>query len=127
MKWYFAVFLFLVACSVEPDDNQSVPVVPQRTDLSDVDSAQIRLDSTVKANLLICNLVDIQQYNAGILVDLKYATADNFMKEQLYDSLNTAYLQKDVAERLVDCQKLLDSLHPGYKLLHLARTNSIIH
>jgi D-alanyl-D-alanine dipeptidase len=55
--------------------------------------------------------------NKSILVDLKYATTDNFMGIKLYERLKNAYLQKDVAERLSKVQNYLAELKPGYHLL----------
>lgn len=78
---------------------------------------QSKIDVKQKKTLLSNNLVDIQELNDNILVELKYATSDNFMKMKLYHRLNRAYLQKDVAERLSSCQKYLSELKPGYKLL----------
>jgi D-alanyl-D-alanine dipeptidase len=66
---------------------------------------------------LIDSLVDIRSINPEIQVDLKYATADNFMKKRLYERLRIAYLQKDIAERLSKSQDLLSSLKAGYRLL----------
>ena len=63
------------------------------------------------------NLVDVQSINSSILVELKYATSDNFMGIKLYDRLKKAYLQKDVAERLAKVQNLLMQLKPGFQLL----------
>ncbi len=63
------------------------------------------------------SLVDIQQVNPSIRIDLKYATEDNFMKKVLYHDITHVYLQKDVADRLSNCQKYLKKLHPNYSLL----------
>lgn len=63
------------------------------------------------------NLIDIQAIDSTILVDLKYASDDNFMHQQLYFTINKVYLQQDVAQRLAACQKYLQSIHPGYSLL----------
>ena len=63
------------------------------------------------------NLIDIQEINSDVLVDLKYATLDNFMKEKMYSRMNRAFLQKDVALRLSNCQDYLSRIKPGYKLL----------
>lgn len=63
------------------------------------------------------NLIDIQELNPEILVDLKYASSDNFMKTKLYSRLNRAFLQKDVAFRLSNCQDYLSRIKPGYRLL----------
>ncbi len=63
------------------------------------------------------DLVDIQSLNKLILVDLKYATTDNFMGIVLYERLKKGYLQKDVAERLSKVQDYLSKLNPGFHLL----------
>ncbi len=63
------------------------------------------------------NLIDIKELNSAILVDLKYATTDNFMHIQLYNRLKSAFLQKDVAIRLGKCQDYLKKLNPKFHLL----------
>lgn len=63
------------------------------------------------------NLIDIQSIDSTIQIDLKYASTDNFTKQQLYYTLNKIYLQKNVAERLAKCQQYLKSLYPDYNLL----------
>ena len=63
------------------------------------------------------NIVDIQLINQEIRVELKYATTDNFMKQVLYTSIKKAYLQRDVAIRLGNCQEWLTQHYPGKYLL----------
>ena len=77
------------------------------------DSSLIKLNKVI----LLDSLVDIQTINSEIQVDLKYASSDNFMKMKLYNRLSNAYLQKDVAIRLSNCQKFLSKIKPGYCLL----------
>jgi zinc D-Ala-D-Ala dipeptidase len=62
-------------------------------------------------------LVEIQQAIPGILVELKYATTDNFMHKNVYGCLQKAYLQKEVVARLKKAQDYLSASHPGYHLL----------
>ncbi len=63
------------------------------------------------------NLIDIKELNSTILVDLKYATTDNFMHIKLYNRLKSAFLQKDVAEKLSKCQSFLTRQNPKLHLL----------
>lgn len=58
----------------------------------------------------------VEVSDARILVDLRYATDNNFMGMVLYDTLDCLMLQEEVSERLSRCQDLLDSLRPGYRL-----------
>lgn len=62
-------------------------------------------------------LVEVQQAIPSILVELKYATTDNFMHKNVYGCLQKAYLQKEVVARLKKAQDYLSASHPGYHLL----------
>ena len=62
-------------------------------------------------------LVDIQKIDAGILVELKYSTTDNFIGKDVYGDLTRAYLQPEMARRLARANMLLQQIKPGYKLL----------
>ncbi len=92
------------------DKSKSNDSLPQTKN----DSIEHRLN---EKQILSNNLVAIDEVNPKILVELKYATTDNFMKIKLYSRINRAYLQKDVALRLSNCQEYLSKLKPGYKLL----------
>lgn len=72
-------------------------------------------------------LVNIQSLDTSIYVDLKYATTDNFMKKRLYFDIDNAYLQKEIAQRLVKANTLLKKLNANYRLLiyDAARPRSI--
>ncbi len=62
-------------------------------------------------------LFEVQQAIPGILVQLKYATPDNFMHKNVYGCLQKAYLQKEVVARLKKAQDYLSANHPGYHFL----------
>lgn len=62
-------------------------------------------------------LTDIWLVDSTIRVELKYATADNFMGIVLYDSIDRLYVQKDVAVKLSRAQELLKKSHPDLSLL----------
>ena len=62
-------------------------------------------------------LVEVTSQVPGVLVELKYATADNFMKKDVYGCLTHAYLQKETLAMLKKAQENLEKAHPGYHLL----------
>jgi len=62
-------------------------------------------------------LINILDVDSDILVDLKYATTDNFTGKALYEGLDVAYLQPDVAQMLTEAHRYLKTLHPGLRLL----------
>lgn len=62
-------------------------------------------------------LVDVQRLDSEIKVELKYATEDNFVGENMYGSLTTAYLLPHFAQKVVLAQKILRERYPDYSLL----------
>ena len=62
-------------------------------------------------------LVDVQTLDKEIGVELKYATEDNFVGENMYGSLTTAYLLPHFAQKVVQAQRLLRERKAGHSLL----------
>lgn len=62
-------------------------------------------------------LINIQSLDHSILVDLMYAKADNFVGRVLYKDLKEAFLQPEAANALIKAQKLLQTIHPSYRLI----------
>jgi D-alanyl-D-alanine dipeptidase len=63
----------------------------------------------------VADLVDIKEVNSRIIVDIKYATEDNFTKKKLYNS-NTCFLKKSTAVKLDTVQKELERMNLGLKV-----------
>ena len=61
------------------------------------------------------DLVDIKEMNPHIVVDMKYASEDNFTKKKVYDS-NTCFLRKSTAVKLDAVQKELEGMNLGLKV-----------
>jgi D-alanyl-D-alanine dipeptidase len=92
--------------------------------------AQKKADKNIPAieqKMLDQGLVNIQDVNPNILVELKYATPDNFMKKNVYGEMTHAYLQPEMAKKLAQASKFLNQEKPGFKLLvyDAARPNSV--
>lgn len=62
------------------------------------------------------DLVDAGTKVKGLLVELKYATSDNFMRRNVYGDLDRCYLNHDAAAMLGDAQDTLVRAHPDYRL-----------
>ena len=62
-------------------------------------------------------LVDIASVDSTIIVDLKYATTDNFVGENMYGTLRRAYLRPEIARALARVQYSLKRRNPGYSLI----------
>lgn len=62
-------------------------------------------------------LVDVQTIDPSILVELKYSTTDNFVKQDVYGDLTKAYLQRMAAQKLATASKWLHTHRPDLRLL----------
>jgi D-alanyl-D-alanine dipeptidase len=112
MRTYLLIFLcsFSFFCFAQKEKKPS-----SRTALPEIEEQMISQ-----------GLVDVQKLDPEILVDLKYSTTDNFIGKDVYGDLTRAYLQPEMARRLVQAHTLLRKAKPGYKFLiyDAARPNS---
>lgn len=115
---FIASLVILFSCShTEPEDEKQNSNSEVPTEDFIEETVNQSLNNCIDSVLNSLDLVDIQSVDSTILVDLKYASDDNFMHQQLYFTINKLYLQEDVAQRLAACQHYLQSIHPGYRLL----------
>jgi D-alanyl-D-alanine dipeptidase len=55
----------------------------------------------------------------GVVVDLRYASENNFVGRNMYGEFKTPYLHKVAFEKLKKANKILQARHPGYNFLIL--------
>lgn len=127
--YYFIIGCFLtISCTSSCTSNSTDFSKPNEKELDDSsyhsrqlkkidDLLLAKSEKEIDSCLLINNLVDVQDYNKNIRLDLKYASTDNFVKKKLYQRINRAFLQKDVAARLAKCQTYLTKIDSGLHLL----------
>lgn len=70
------------------------------------------------------DLVNIKTLDSSIIIDLKYASKDNFFGKVLYSS-NTAYLRKSTADKLILAHKKLQEQGFGIKIWDAYRPLSV--
>jgi len=78
-------------------------------------SGETKTEISVHPSGKAADLVDIKEVNPRIVVDMRYATEDNFTKKKLYDS-NTCFLRKSTALKLNEVQKKLEEMNLGLKV-----------
>jgi D-alanyl-D-alanine dipeptidase len=125
MRWLLlssVLILFLIACSPNREEQVCMDDSHGFELLDSLEKAKHSLATTASPKKSqdggeVGTLIDIQQVNSAIRVELKYASSDNFMHEVMYAKIRHAYLQKDVAIRLSNCQDWLSKNYPGLHLL----------
>ncbi len=70
-------------------------------------------------------MVDLKKFIPGIILDLKYATIDNFMHQKLYPTVTTTFLRKPAAEALKKVMIDLKELNLSIKIFDAYRPYSI--
>lgn len=71
----------------------------------------------LERELMLSGLVDIQEIDSTILIDVRYSSLNNFMKEDVYGDLEKIYLQKTVALDLKKCNAYLKEIDSSLVLL----------
>lgn len=116
----FLFILFIFSCSSDVGGStvSLIDRIASEENTVEIDRFEVKDQSNcVDSVFATYGLISIQSIDSSILVDLKYASTDNFMHQQLYFTIKQLYLQRDVAERLSKSQKYLKTLHTNYSLL----------
>ena len=115
MKWSWILIFVLFACKTDRPVEESIQYIDE--EVVSNESHDSTLYYQIENTFAEIGLVDLLKIDSTIKVDLKYASTDNFMGVQLYDTIARLFLQEDVAIRLSKSQQFLDSIRPGYSLL----------
>lgn len=70
-------------------------------------------------------MIDLKKSNPSIILDLRYATINNFTKQKLYPTLKTTYLREPAARALSVIQKELSEKGLGIKIFDAYRPYSV--
>ena len=123
-KWIFIFFLSVMAFAVgffigkkNYENNKKADLFDNNVSNEELISHETQQPETEKSNIEIKNLVNIHDIDADILVELKYASTDNFTGMVLYEGITNAYLQPDVALMLAEAHRYLKTLDTGLRLL----------
>jgi D-alanyl-D-alanine dipeptidase len=76
---------------------------------------ETKAETSSQSSQRTADIVDLKEVSPRIIVDMKYATEDNFTKKRLYDS-NTCFLRKSTAIKLDAVQKELEKMNLGLKV-----------
>lgn len=74
-------------------------------------------ESATANRLQKIGLINIKTIDKDIVVDLKYATTDNFTGKNMYGDFREAYLQPEAAQMLANAQKNLKEKHKDWNLV----------
>lgn len=73
--------------------------------------------SILEQSMVEQGMVDVGAMDSNLIIDLRYATTNNFTKTILYDSLNILFLHPIAAKKLAKASQILRKNNPQYYLL----------
>ena len=73
--------------------------------------------SSLEQRLIKQGLINVARFDPTIMVDLKYASDDNFMNSSVYGDLTCAYLYPEPALMLILASRILRDRHPELRIL----------
>ena len=119
------ISLFFVACDSTEHEKNSTDILKDSALLTSVDSVIAQRAIIKKAiDYDSTRWSDISFINSNIIVDMKYATTDNFVKEKMYEC-SRCFLRPEVAIAITKIQATLDSKGLGLKMLDCYRPRPI--
>lgn len=74
-------------------------------------------DTATEARMRAAGLVDIHDVDSTIAVHLVYATPYNFMGRVLYKDMKKAFMLPEMAQKLVNANKLLKKIRPDLNII----------
>ncbi len=123
---FFALALLLLSCQPEPEADEASSIkktdtLPDEKSLSSVTTdtiqpVQIDYDSAV--------WTDVRHLDSNILLDIRYATRFNFVKEVMYEC-GRCFLRKEVALAVEEIQHSLQEEGLGLKMFDCYRPRPI--
>lgn len=125
----YILFIVLSACNgLAGGDGADIVYNPsglERRSWSDVFVDYRKPMPELEVRMIKLGLVDVGQMSDQIKVDLKYASEDNFLGQDVYMGLKRAYLQPEVAMMLIEASGYLSELRPGYSIVVFDATRPV--
>ena len=112
------ILLLFITTSCRNKETQFYPVPMDSINLIAPEKPQpIAAKSQTALYLDSIGLVNISELDSTFIINLMYATPDNFTGQLLYGDLKEAYLHPDAAKALLQAHLLLKAEHPDYRLM----------
>lgn len=117
--WRYIVMAVVAMCAMAVSGDAAARGKAARSAAGSVvaGSVAVKGGDDVEAQFRSCGLVDISTLDVSIVVDLKYATTDNFVGRNMYGTLTKAYFRREIAKALVKVQAELKKINPRYSLV----------
>ena len=116
IKHLFLICILVIipnGCHRQPSEQN----VAAENDCTDIVPLMRPAKSKTAAYLDSLGFINIAEADSSIGIDLMYTRANNFTGQVLYEDLHEAYLHPEALKSLLQAQKRLKEICPGYSLI----------
>jgi D-alanyl-D-alanine dipeptidase len=126
-KYMLAIFIMVLTFFYECKPENSSNVNKNKIETDTIKGSVVEKPQPNKTEdyLREMGLINIQDSLPEILVDLKYATEDNFLKMNFYGELTHAFIQYECYLKLKNAFNILQQQKPGYTFIVYDAVRSI--
>lgn len=124
------LLLLLMACQQNASSDQSSTTEGQELPKASPDTSSEKVDTILQPKLPrtpdydTTLWADIELLDTSIVIDIKYATTDNFVGTQMYDC-GRCFLRPEVAQEILKIQKELQARGLGLKMFDCFRPRPV--
>ena len=124
----FFLLLILFACTeLSPkEEEKKSPISYAPTETPKDQNTETPIPQVPTPDYDTTQWTELIQIEPSILIDLKYATEDNFVEEKMYDCPR-CFLRPEVAELVIKAHRQLQEGGLGLKMFDCYRPLSLIH
>ncbi len=117
LSLFLLILIFCISCNPKHKNKEPITAISHIIEHKSNRNCACEKLIEFEKKLQESGLIDIDDYESGIKVDLKYSTNDNFLGMNIYSGFNKCYLQKDVCDKLINAQRYLIEINNVYGLL----------
>ncbi len=117
--FFLITAIFFFACRNTNEEETQVVIVPDTIEIRKIEPPKPK-PVTIAPDYDTTQWVELILLDSSIILDLKYATNDNFVKEQLYDC-GRCFLRHEAARQIVKANKKLMDKGYRFKMLDCYR------
>ncbi len=127
MKYFFP-FLFLLLFStceeINKNDSKNKTSVNTLTDTIQEVISEQEIPKPILFDYDTTQWIDLHHLDSTIIIDMRYATVNNFVKEKMYDC-SRCFLRPQVAKKILEAHLMLQEGGLGLKMLDCFRPRPI--
>lgn len=115
IKYFFLFFSMIIFGCINTDNAGTDKETPLK--LNHRKQLKCHFISAIERQCVNAGMLDVKNLDSSIIVAIQYATDTNYWGINLYGTFNKAFLQPEIADKLVKANRLLKKQNPDYSII----------